>query len=201
MIYGSIDDPSIFQICLKIIKKRKNELNVCSKRDTRIGWIQIFRCLNWTNFNILNENIFFYIFFPLIVHYCFVTLFCLLLLFSFVWTSHEFYFIILILTSFYRSLRIILKLIILINVSLDSRVILLATSWKIIEILLEFRLLKKGKKKKNLVNREFVAWKLILHVSRFFCKHFWRRGNRIVCRLDAVDLKKTSSRRKGYQLH
>lgn len=148
MIYGSIDDPSIFQICLKIIKKRKNELNVCSKRDTRIGWIQIFRCLNWTNFNILNENIFFYIFFPLIVHYCFVTIFCLLLLFSFVWTSHEFYFIILILTSFYRSLRIILKLIILINVSLDSRVILLATSWKIIEILLEFRLLKKGKKKK-----------------------------------------------------
>lgn len=104
-------------------------------------------------------------------------------------------------TSFYRSLRIILKLIILINVSLDSRVILLATSWKIIEILLEFRLLKKGKKKKNLVNREFVAWKLILHVSRFFCKHFWRRGNRIVCRLDAVDLKKTFSRRKGYQLH
>lgn len=62
-------------------------------------------------------------------------------------------------------------------------------------------IIEERKKKKNLVNREFVAWKLILHVSRFFCKHFWRRGNRIVCRLDAVDLKKTFSRRKGYQLH
>lgn len=68
MIYGSIDDPSIFQI--KIIKKRKNELKVCSKRGTRIRRIQIFRCLKWTNFNILSENIFFS--FPLIVHYCFV---------------------------------------------------------------------------------------------------------------------------------